>query len=300
MKGTPVRSRAWIKALPIFAVLAAAALGASSGLYIKGLAFSSLAVSSLRMTVPFIFVLPFVARHGLLFGKPGMRGRLFLASALNAGRLYLFVLAYKLTAMGNAVALLYLWPVFALLIDSIRQKKPMSLRRLGVLLLATGGVVVMNLHRDFSLDGPFILGSLCMIVSAFVFAGTNIIFKQALSVMSEVDTLYFQNGVGALVFLPFLIAEIPGAPLADLGIGIFYGVAVGLIGFGLFFVGMKRLPMFQYSALSYSEVPFGVLLGLLFLDEKITVNQIAGMALIVAGSFMAQRLRSSFRRGVVD
>lgn len=287
-----MRSNAWGRAMPILAVLAAAGLGASSGLYIKGLAFSSLAMSSLRMTVPFLLALPAVARHGLILGKPGMRRQLLVASSLNAVRMFLFILAYKLTAIGNAVVLLYLWPVFSLLIDSIHLRRPLSPAKMGVLLLATGGVVAMNLHRDFSLAGPDLLGSLCMIASALIFAATNITFKQSLAVMSEVDTLYFQNGVGALVFLPFLLAEIPGASLAHLGIGVLYGIVVGLIGFGLFFVGMKRMPMFQYSALSYCEVPFGLLMGIVFRGERMTINQAVGIALIVAGSFLAQRLRS--------
>ncbi|HWR11134.1 MAG TPA: DMT family transporter [Rectinemataceae bacterium] len=288
-----VKGTAAARALPILAVLTGALLGGSSGLYIKGLAFSSLAMSSLRMTVPFLLVLPAVARHGLLLGKPGMRRRLFLASALNAGRMLLFMFAYKLTAIGNAVVLLYLWPVFALVIDSVRLRRPLGAAKLGILLLAMGGVVVMNLHKDFSLVGTDLVGSLCMIASALIFAVTAIIFKQALSVISEADTLYFQNAVGAFIYLPFLIAEIPRAPLSHLGLGVVYGVLVGLVGFGLFFVGMKRLPLFQYSALSYCEVPCGLLMGILFLGERMTMNQAIGMALIVAGSLLAQRLRAT-------
>lgn len=279
--------------MPIVAVLTAAALGASSGLYIKGLAFSSLAMTSLRMTVPLLFVAPSAAKHGLLLGKRGMRGQLFLASALNAARLYLYVLAYKLTSMGNAVVLLYLWPVFALAIDSIRLKKPMNLTRLGILLLSLAGVVIMSLNKGFSLSRADLLGSACMIASALMFAATNIIFKQVLTVMSEVDALYFQNAIGAIVFLPFLLIEIPHAPMAHLGIGIFYGVAVGLVGFGLFFVGMKRLPLFEYSALSYTEVPFAILMGIIFRGETMTIVQGLGMILIVLGSFLAQRSRLS-------
>jgi drug/metabolite transporter (DMT)-like permease len=285
-------SKKTVSALPILAVLAAAAIGASSGLYIKGLAFSSFAMSSLRMTVPFLLAMPSAARHGLLLGKPGMRGKLFVASGLNAFRLFLYILAYKLTTIGNAVVLLYLWPVFALVIDSVRFRRPLSLAKLGVLVLATAGVAVMNLHRGFSLSAQDLAGSAAMILSAFIFAGTNIMFKQAVSVMSEVDTVYFHNAVGGLVFLPFLLSEISSVPLSHVGVGFIYGAVVGLVGFGLFFVGMKRLPMFQYSALSYSEVPIGVLFGVLFASEALVWNQAAGVALIIAGSFLAQKLRA--------
>lgn len=285
------------RAIPIAAVLAASALGASSGLYIKGLAFSGLALSSLRMTVPFLLTLPSAARHGLVLGKPGIRGRLFFASALNAFRLYLYILAYKLTTIGNAVVLLSLWPLFALLIESRRSKKPLSPLRLSVLILASAGVAVMNLDRGFSPTGADMLGSLLMIVSAFVFAVTAIVFKEALSVMSELDALYFQNAVGAIVFLPFLIAEIPSVPLAHLGVGLVYGFAAGFVGFGLFFVAMKRLPLFQYSALTYSEILFGLFFGIIFRGENFTLLQGCGVVLILTGSLWAQKLRLAEKEG---
>ena len=132
-----------------------------------------------------------------------------------------------------------------------------------------------------------------MIASAIIFAWSTIIFKGALAEIDEIDAVYFQNGVGAIAFLPFLLAEMPGAPPAQIGIGLIYGLAVGLVGFGLYFVGMKRLPLFQYSALSYFEIPSGLLMGILFMGEAMTVGRAVGVALIFAGSFMAMRLRLS-------
>jgi drug/metabolite transporter (DMT)-like permease len=107
-----------------------------------------------------------------------------------------------------------------------------------------------------------------------------------------VDTVFFQNAVGGIVFLPFLIAEIPDVSFAHVGLGALYGLMVGYIGFGLIFFGMKRLTLFQYGALSYTEVPFGVLAGILVLGESLRMNQLAGIVLVLGGSFLAQRLRS--------
>jgi drug/metabolite transporter (DMT)-like permease len=282
-----------MKAAPILALLGGAALGASSGLYIKGLAFSSMAMTALRMMMPLVLVFPSALRHGLLFGKPGLRGKLFLASTLNAVRLYLYVLSYKLTSMGNAVVLLYLWPIFTLLLEHLRHREHIRTSQLSMLLLSLFGVILMNIQKGFSITRTDLLGSICMIASAFIYAWTNIMFKDVLSIMSEVDTLYFQNVIGALVFLPFLIVEIPKAPFSHLGIGVCYGVAVGCLGFWILFYSMKRMPIIQYSALSYSEVPFAVLFGILFRGEQFSVSQGIGMLLIVLGSFLSQRVRTS-------
>jgi drug/metabolite transporter (DMT)-like permease len=162
----------------------------------------------------------------------------------------------------------------------------------GVLLISLFGVVVMNLHNGFALSRSDFLGSLVMIVSAFVYAVTAVMFKKALKEVKEVDTVFFQNAAGGIVFLPFLVAELPGAAIAHIGLGALYGLGVGVIGVGLIFYGMKRLTLFQYGALSYTEVPFAVLAGILFLGEGLTINQMAGILLVVGGSFLAQRLRS--------
>jgi len=279
--------------LPIAAVLTAACLGASSGLYIKGVGLSGLALAAFRMGVPFLLVMPFVVGRGRGLGLPGHRKALWTASAVNAVRMLFFILAYKLTAIGNAVVLLYLWPVFALIFDSIARRQNPTLAQVGILVLAFGGVVVMNLHRDFALSGTDLLGSGLMIAAAAGYAVTAIIFKEALKEVHETDTLYFQNGIGALIYLPFLVMELPQATLSDIGIGLFYGLVVGLIAFGLFFYSMKRLPLFQYSALAYSEVAFGVMFGILVLGETLVANQLVGAVLVLGASFGAQQLRQS-------
>jgi len=281
--------------LPILSVLAGATLGASSGLYIKGVGFSSLAMTGFRMGIPFFLTLPSMIRGGRALGAPESRKGLWTASAINAVRMLLFVMAYKMTSVGNAVVLLYLWPIFALVFDAIRTKQAPGAARVGLVAMSFAGVVVMNLHRGFGLSGDDFYGSLLMIVASAAFAVTVIMFKDALASVRETDAVYFQNAVGAVVYLPFLIAELGSAPLIDIAIGAGYGASVGMAGFFFFFFAMKRLPIFQYGALAYSEVPIGVLLGVLVLGESFAPNQLAGAVIVVVASFLAQRMRSAER-----
>ncbi len=284
--------RAAGRIVPILAVLVAASIGASSGLYIKGIHLSSFAMAGFRMGVPFLVLLPLVTRCGGLLGDPAKRRSLWLASGLNAVRMLLFIMAYKLTAIGNAVVLLYLWPIFALLIDCVRLRRPPAPAQTTLLALAFAGVVVMNLHRKISFASGDLLGSLFMIASAFLFAATVIIFKGALDTVRETDALYVQNAVGAIIFLPFLLAEAGSMSGADLSLGLAYGASVGIVGFGLFFYAMKRLPLFQYSALTYTEVIVAMTFGVTILGESLLSNQAIGTAMIIAASLIAQRTRA--------
>ncbi len=275
--------------LPVIALICATSLGASSGLYIKGLSLSSFALSGLRLGVPFLLVLPAVAQKRLLLGPREHRLKLWSASLLNAVRIFLYILAFKLTAMGNAIVLLYLWPIFALLLRCAGAGKFPKPGQMLILLTAFAGVVVMNLHRDFSLQGKDLPGSLFMILSALILAGTMIIFKSTLKDMSETHTLFYQNGIGALFFLPFLFVETSSVPLAHLGLGALYGFLVGFCAFGLFFYALKRLSVFQYSAMTYMEVFFGLLFSVVILREQMTVNLAIGVLMVLSASFLAQQ-----------
>jgi drug/metabolite transporter (DMT)-like permease len=283
------RSLSWI---PIVAVLTGAAFGASSGLYIKTLAFSSLALAGFRTGIPALFILPAMIRNGRALGLPGRSKGLWIASSVNAVRMLLYVMAFKLTSVGNAVVLLYLWPIFALVFESARTKRAPGAYRIALVALSFAGVVVMNLHRGLGLSRGDLYGSLLMIVSAAGYAITVILFKKALESVGEADVVYFQNAVGAVVYLPFLIYGIVSAPARDIALGVVYGGTVGMLGFFCFFFAMKRLPIFQYGTLAYSEVPIGVILGVLILGESFMPNQLAGAIIVIAASLLAQRLRS--------
>ncbi|QEN08804.1 DMT family transporter [Oceanispirochaeta crateris] len=278
------------KNISIPAILLATTLGASSGLYIKSLPFSGLGMTGFRMGVPFLFLLPMILKRKLLFGPADNRRMIWTGSLLNAIRMVLYILSYKLTTLTNAVVLLYTWPLFALLIHSIRSGKKLNFKETGLLLTAFTGVITLNIHKGFSLNGSDMRGNLFMILSALIFSISTLIFKEALVDHSEGEVLYFQNALGAVLFIPILLIEIPGMPLTSILTGIFYGFSVGIVGFGCFFIALKRLPIFQYGALGYMEVFTGVLFGILLLGEEIRWNILLGASLILITSFLSRMI----------
>ncbi len=282
--------------IAILAVITATALGASSGLYIKSLSFSSLALAGFRMSVPFLVFLPSMIRKRTFLGPPRMRKRVIAASALNALRMLLYILAYKMTSIANAVVLLYLWPLFALVLDAVHKKEKLKIREVLLILLAISGVILLNLQKGFSFAGSTMIGNLCMFLSALSFSFTALIFKEALKDHNEGEVVYFQNGLGALVFLPFMILESIHSSPAEIALGVLYAFTVGVLAWVLFFLALKGLSVFQYGALTYIEVFFGVLFGMLFLDEGMTVFKGSGIVLVLCASVLS-RLAPAPKRG---
>lgn len=57
--------------------------------------------------------------------------------------------------------------------------------------------------------------------------------------------------------------------------------------FIFFFYALKRLPLFQYSAMAYIEVIFALVFSLVFLAEPMTWNMALGAFLVIGASFRA-------------
>ncbi len=270
------------------AIILGTLIGASSGVFIKTISFSSLAFSGFRMGVPFLILLPMMIRKGMVLGPKICRKKLWIGSLFNALRMLLYILAYKLTSIANGVVLLYLWPLFALLLEAAVRKKALKLKEIGLLFLALMGVICLNLEKGFSLSPDDLMGSFCMISSALLFSASVLIFKDALADHSEVEVLYFQNALGAVIFLPFMLAEIPATAPLETGVAVLYGLLVGIVAFGCMFYAMKRMPVFQYGALTYLEVIFGVILGMLFLQEGFNLFKGLGILMVLSASVLSR------------
>lgn len=278
--------------LPLLAVIAATALGGSSGLYIKMAGYSGFTLTAFRMIIPVLVLLPLIIKKRQFLGPVKERKKIWTASFLNVLRMLFFILAFKYTQMANAVVLLYLWPVFALVFGYAVSKKRPDFLEIIVIASAFAGVIIMNMHRSFSFGNRDFIGTVFMVISAMLLAVITLIFKSTLKNTGIAQTIYYQNFAGALIFSPFLISAFRAPSLTDAGLAVLYAVLVGLIAFALFFYALKKLPVFEYSAFCYMEVVFGIMFGILFLGEQPEINMLVGSVIIIGSSFLAQWLRA--------
>jgi len=72
-------------------------------------------------------------------------------------------------------------------------------------------------------------------------------------------------------------------PAFFLGIGALqFGVFAGIIAFYLFFVGLKKLSIVNYSVLAYFEIIAASVFGIWFFEEKLGWNIALGSVLIIS------------------
>ena len=69
----------------------------------------------------------------------------------------------------------------------------------------------------------------------------------------------------------------------------FYAILVGVVGYGMFFLSLKRINASTASFLTYIEVVSAVLFGVLLFNEVLSWNEVLGGAMIILASVFLRK-----------
>jgi drug/metabolite transporter (DMT)-like permease len=280
-----------MKLNPYLAVIFAATIGGSGGVFIKLLNLPPTTFTFFRMAVPVVFLL-FYFQHKKVQLFRGNYRWLMVASGLNAIRMVFFFMGYLYTTIGNAVIILFTWPIFATLFSAIFLKEKVSLRTAFLIGLAFTGIIIMYINNEVSLDNSDFIGMGAMLLSAILFSVTAVIFKKELVNYSKTETIFYQNIIGAVVFMPFIfINTLP--TLIEASVVSLYSFLLGIVAFLLFFYALGKLKLSHYSLFTYWEVVAALIFGVIFFAEPITLNMVIGGGCILASGIILRLSKSS-------
>ena len=273
---------------PYLEVLLAATIGGSSGIFIRYLDLPVTTITFFRLFIPALILFIYLKWKKVKLFRRNIK-LMLLGSSLNAARLFLFIMAYMYTSIANGVIILFTWPIFAAIFSILILKEKVNWKTLGLILLAFVGIIMMYINKEFSFTNKDFVGMTLMLVSAICLAFVIIIFKEVLKENDNIETVFYQNIVGAVVFIPFIFINFPKPTIPQIGLGAGYGILCGMVTFILFFSALKRLKVAVYSLLCYWEVVAGIFFGFLFFKEIITWNMFVGGACIILSSLLIRK-----------
>lgn len=272
-----------------YAVVLCALIAGVNGLLIKYM--SSMTAGSIawfRTMIPIVVLAPgLFAQKSQLFR--GNYKKMLLASSINAFRIYLYLIAFIYTSIGNAVVLFYSWPIFVSIIGIIFLKEKIKQSHLLLLLTAFAGLILTYADKSFSFENRDFIGMVAALFAAIGYAATVVIFKSETHNSDKNEMIFYQNIISAIIFIPFLTA-LPEAHLEHIGVAVVYAVLIGVVVYKLFFFGLKYLPASTASSLMYLEVVSAIILSYFILQESLEWNTIVGACLILGSSFFISRL----------
>ena len=178
-------------------------------------------------------------------------------------------------SVAVGIGLVFSYPIFVLLIEGIRGKQLTIIQTFLIVVGFIGLIVLLEIGSIDSVSGV-IFGIISAISLSFLITigehytnelgGLNIAFAQLLS--------------AGLVMFYFTI---PGFPwmLENLAISLFLGIFLTAIGLTTYWYVVKIIKPLSVSTITYLEPTSGVILGLVILDEIISLNQLIGFTLIL-------------------
>ena len=166
--------------------------------------------------------------------------------------------------------------------------QPTGLRLLG-LVIGLGGVVAL-LGVDVAGRPTELLGAALVLVATLGYAAAPIIVSRRLADLDPLGPVAASLTVSAIALLPAVLARPPQAiPASALWAIAVLGVVCTALGLVVFFQLIAEAGPSRASVITYINPLVAVLLGLVVLDEHLGAMSVAGLALILGGSWLSTR-----------
>jgi drug/metabolite transporter (DMT)-like permease len=237
--------------------------------------------------------------RGALVGFRGQAGTLTLVAAVQVAAPFLLISAGEQEISSSLAGILVTSaPLFTALL-AIRfdqEERSRGLRMVGIMVGVAG--VALLLGVDLGGGGERLLGGLAVLLAGLGYAVGGFVVKHRLAGRPPIGVAAWVMVASTALMAPAaavgLPAEVPSiGPVAAV-------VALGVVGtgvaFAIFYELIATVGPARAFIVTYLAPGFAVVYGATLLDERITLATLAGLAAILAGSWLAAEGRLSFRR----
>jgi drug/metabolite transporter (DMT)-like permease len=283
------------RALVLLLILAA--LWGSSYMFIKiGLDddLSPAVIVFTRTLLGALALLPFALRRGAFRGiRPLLPLAVVLAAIQVAGPFLLISYGEQHVSSGLAGILVASAPIFtalfAPLFDTAERSSGAALAGILIGILGVGLIFGVDLGDAGSALG----GGLMVLAASAGYAVGGFMVKRSFSALDAIGVVTTTMALSALLSLPVAAATPPAAAPGSGTIAAMLALGIGGTGiaFAIFYTLIAALGPARASLVAYIAPGFAVFYGVTLRGEDLTITTIAGLVLIVGGSWLAGRGR---------
>lgn len=177
------------------------------------------------------------------------------------------------------------FPLFTTFLEPLLLKEKWRNENLFYALLTVIGLYLVV--PDIELSNQYTQGAIWGLASGASFALLTIVNRSQVQAYPSRLIALYQNGIAALVLLPFLWIRTGEIGITEMGLLVILGIVFTGISHTLFIAGMKEVRASTASILSNLEPVYGILAALILLREIPELTTIIGGTLIVGVSIMA-------------
>lgn len=264
----------------------------SIGIFVRKINLPSEIVVTARTVIGSIFLISLKLIGKNKLNLDGIKKNLILlliSGCILAGGWVLLFEAYRYTTVSSATLIYYSAPIFVFILSPLIFKEKIKGVKLAGIFLSFVGLVIIN---DVGVGGVDpIRGVIAGLLSAVTYA-LIMIFNKLIKDLDGFDTTLIQILIAAIVMIVLMIYKGGIVDISLSGEEIFLLLIVGIVHTGiacyLYFSSMAKLPAQNIAVMSYLDPATALFLSYIFLNEKLTMLQLIGGAMIFIGTAISQ------------
>jgi drug/metabolite transporter (DMT)-like permease len=218
-------------------------------------------------------------------GRPRFGWRLVVNGLVLAAHWVSFFEAIRVSTVAIGLLGFASFPLFVLLLETLRGEAPLTAARAGVGALVTAGLLL--LVPEFSFAAAEVRGLFWGLLSGATFALLAIWNRVSARERPAREVAFWQNVVAALCLLPWVLVEPAGISARDLALLGVLGVVCTALAHTLFIAALARVSAHTASVVAALEPVYGIALAFALLGEVPGPRTLLGGALIVGAAWLA-------------
>lgn len=275
-----------------FYVALAAVIWGSNGVIVNMVSYDAYTIAFFRVLFASVTLLPvvlFTRKTETLTAAKSWKTMLSLGLLLALGWGLLFH-SMKLIAIGNAVLLNYMAPVFVAIFAPLFLKEKLEKSTLLALAISIAGILIISYQRNLQTSDINIFGIILGLLAGLAYAGFILASKKALFSFSSPVVAFYSYTTAMIFLFPFVIDINFSSDLTSWILLVVLGTFNTGVAVTLYLKGLAMIKAQKAVVLTYLEPASAVVFGFLFLSQQPTLLMLVGGSLIIiAGYIVATR-----------
>jgi len=230
-------------------------------------------------------------------GMPKFRSRwkeFLIVGAANSAIPFTLIAAAEIELTASLAAILNsTTALFVAVVAAVWIGESLTVRRVVGLLLGFAGVVVLVGWDPVPLNGAVLLAVGAMLAASLSYAVGGVYVKRTFAGVSPLAMTIGQQGAAAVILLPLAAVSLPGEapPLPAALSALALALLCTAVAYLLYFRLIENVGPTKTLAVTFLIPVFGLLFGVVLLDEPVGVGTLVGFAIISYGVALVTEIR---------
>ena len=230
-------------------------------------------------------------------GMPKFRSRwkeFLIVGATNSAIPFTLIAAAELELTASLAAILNsTTALFVAVVAAVWIGESLTVKKVVGLLLGFAGVVVLVGWDPVPLNGAVLLAVGAMLAASLSYAVGGVYVKRTFAGVSPLAMTIGQQGAAAAILLPLAAASLPGEapPLPAALSALALALLCTAVAYLLYFRLIENVGPTKTLAVTFLIPVFGLLFGVVLLDEPVGLGTLVGFAIISYGVALVTEIR---------